>query len=64
MDDKIAEAVAAERERCSAIADAQTIADQRRFGKEKDWSLPYALNRVLRASMDIAAEIRKGADQS
>lgn len=51
-------AIARERERCAMIADARASADQMRWKNETDWSQPYAANRVLRASLDIAAAIR------
>ena len=54
----IEKAVAAERERCAKIADERLIADQELYKNETDWRPPYTLNRVVRASMDIAAAIR------
>ena len=63
MKDEIAKAVTAERERCAAIADRRAAEDNERYLRETDWRQPYALNRVVRASMDIAAEIRKGTHQ-
>lgn len=58
---EIEAAVAAERERCARIAEARTVLDGERYQREHDWRWPYAFNRVLRASMDIAAAIRSGA---
>lgn len=51
-------AIAAERERCASIADARHAEDNSRYRNETDWRQPYAFNRVVRASMDIAAQIR------
>lgn len=56
--DQMCAAVAEERERCARIADERTITDMSLYEREKDWRWPYCLNRVLRASMDIAAAIR------
>ena len=50
--------VTAERERCAKIADDRQAGDREKYGTEADWRLPYAFNRVIRASMDIAAAIR------
>ena len=47
-----------ERERCAKIADERAKADRALYQNETDWRMPYAFNRVVRASMDIAAEIR------
>jgi hypothetical protein len=40
------------------VADKRVALDQERYRHETDWRMPYAFNRVVRASMDIAAEIR------
>lgn len=53
--------VAAERERCASIADRRCELDRDRYSTESDWRMPYAFNRVIRASMDITSEIRKGS---
>lgn len=50
--------LAAERERCAKIADDRAMADRNLYQNETDWRMPYAFNRVVRASMDIAAAIR------
>ena len=55
-------AVAAERERCASIADARAAYDRQIYQNETDWRMPYAFNRVVRASMDIAAAIRKNEE--
>lgn len=55
----VARAVAAERERCAKIAGDRAYADWERYKNETDWRLPYSFNRVVRASRDIAAAIRK-----
>jgi hypothetical protein len=68
----IADAIAADRvvvrnatiARCAAIADVHQLRDRRRWKNETDWRQPYASNRVLRASLDIAAEIRALEDKS
>ena len=51
--------VQAERERCAAIADRRAAKDRAKYENETDWRLPYAFNRVVRASIDIAAAIRQ-----
>jgi hypothetical protein len=51
-------AVRAERERCAGIAEARAAYDKERYKAESDWRQPYAYNRVIRASLDIAAAIR------
>lgn len=53
-------AVMAERERCAKIAEARSKQDYEKYKTESDWQQPYASNRVIRASMDIAAAIRRG----
>lgn len=55
---KLKAAVASERERCARIADERTAEDIALYQNETDWRMPYALNRVVRASMDIASAIR------
>ena len=56
--------VAAERERCAKIADERAKTDHEKYQNETDWRMPYAFNRVIRASMDIAAAIRQGESAS
>jgi hypothetical protein len=58
LTDHVAIAVAAERERCAKIADERAAEDRKRWEGDWDWRQPYAFNRVIRASMDIAAAIR------
>lgn len=53
-------AVMAERERCARIAEARSKEDYEKYKTETEWRQPYASNRVVRASMNIAAAIRRG----
>jgi hypothetical protein len=55
---EIEKAVMDERERCAKIAEARCEEDCAKYKDERDWRQPYAFNRVVRASMDIAAQIR------
>lgn len=56
-------AVEAERAACEQIANDRCQADHS-YRNELDWRQPYAANRVIRASMDIAAAIRNRKHES
>lgn len=57
-DEELTAAILAERDRCAVIADQQCVGDHALWKNETDWRTPWAFNRVVRASMDVAANIR------
>ena len=55
--------VLAERARCARIAERRAKDDENAYVHETNWDQPYAANRVIRASLDIAAIIPRRGDQ-